>query len=336
MSLKTPVSFFWEVSYACNLACRHCYTNSDMFKVIPTNWHDVKDFLDQMKSMGIFTYAIGGGEPMVLPFIYDMIEYSTSIGLGVSITSNGTLIGPKEAKKLKKAGLDVIQISIDGTNQTHDNIRGGGTFEKAIRAVNFLNEEGIAVRFGTTINKENYNEIPDIIQIAKDNFVQVVAFFRYMPTSKRGDGLELDKHDMLRVARSLVECDKNSIKVRNEHGEKFYLNFTPLSFFTFLIREKDLHNTICTAGRGKFNLQSNGSVTPCSHLPMVMGNIFEEDPYTVWRKFEKITDDINTIPKNCLSCRYANLCRGGCKGISYIKHGDFSHKDDACFLDLLN
>lgn len=336
MFLKTPVSFFWEVSYACNLACRHCYTNSDMYKIIPTNWHEVKTFLDKMKIMGIFTYAIGGGEPMVLPFIYDMIEYSKSIGLGVSMTSNGTLIKKKEAEKLKKSGLEVVQISIDGVGKTHDNIRGNGTFEQAINSVKYLIDAGISVRFGSTINKENYNEIPQIIQLAKDNFVEVVAFFRYMPSSKRGDGLDLDKYDMLKIARQLVESDKDSIKIKNEKGEKFYLNFSPAGFFTFLLRAQDINKTICTAGGGKFNLQSDGVVTPCSHLPMAVGNIFNEEPQCVWEKFESVTNNIRVIPQECLSCKYANQCRGGCKGISYIKYGDFIHKDDACFINLLN
>lgn len=335
MNLKTPVSFFWEVSYACNLQCRHCYTNSDMHKVIPTDFEEVKSFLNKMKDMGIFTYAIGGGEPMVLPFIYDMIEYSNSIGLGVSMTSNGTLIGEQEAKKLKQAGLEVIQISIDGLRKTHDNIRGAGTFDKAINSVKFLVDAGIAVRFGTTLNKENYNEIPQIVQLAKDNNVEVVAFFRYMPTSKRGDGLELDKNDLYKIATQLVEIDKNSIKVKNSEGKKFYLIFTPTSFFTFLLREKDLKNTVCTAGRGKFNLQSNGTVTPCAHLPMPVGNVFNEEPQKVWDKFETITNDVRSIPDECTNCQYAQQCRGGCKGISYIKYGDFIHKDDACFLDIL-
>lgn len=336
MFLKAPVSFFWEVSYACNLACRHCYTNSDMFKIIPTNWHDVKEFLDRMKAMGIFTYAIGGGEPMVLPFIYDMIEYSKSIGLGVTMSSNGTLIKKNEAEKLRKVGLEVVQISIDGIEKTHDNIRGSGTFGKAIDSVKYLIDAGISVRFGTTLNKENYHEIPQIIQLAKNNSVEVVGFFRYMPSSKRGDGLDLDKYDMLKIATQLIESDNDSIKVKNEKGEKFYLTFTPTSFFTFLLREKDINNAICTAGRGKFNLQSDGSVTPCSHLPMSVGNIFNEEPQSVWEKFETVTNEIQVIPQECLSCKYANHCKGGCKGISYIKHGDFSHKDDACFIDLIN
>ena len=336
MYLKIPVSFFWEVSYACNLQCRHCYTNSDMYKIIPTNWNDVKDFLDKMKNMGIFTYAIGGGEPMVLPFIYDMIKYSNSIGLGVSMTSNGTLIGKYEAEKLKQAGLAVAQISIDGIGKTHDNIRGDGTFKKAVNSVKYLIDVGIAVRFGTTLNKENYSEISQIIQLAKDSGVEVVAFFRYMPTSKRGDGLELEKNDLMEIATKLIEIDKESIKVKNSEGKKFYLIFTPASFFTFLLRERDLSNTDCTAGRGKFNLQSDGTVTPCSHLPMPIGNIFNEAPESVWERFESITNDIQSIPEECINCKYASQCRGGCKGFSYIKHGDFIHKDDACFLDLLN
>ena len=105
-----------------------------------------------------------GGEALTNPNIYDYIKYAISLGVSVSLATNGTLINKSIAKKLKDTGLRKCVISIDGTEKANDKIRGEGTFQKAMNAIKCLKENNISVRINSVVMKNN---IEDIIELSK-------------------------------------------------------------------------------------------------------------------------------------------------------------------------
>lgn len=145
-TLKKPISVFWEPTEFCNLQCRHCYTNSGPDKKLTVDYTAAKKLVDELHDEGIYAIGIGGGEPLLLPFLCDLIEYINHKGMNVSISTNAVLLSPDYICRLKAVGTKIIQISVDGLKLTHELIRGKGTFEGIFEKINMLQDAGIGVR----------------------------------------------------------------------------------------------------------------------------------------------------------------------------------------------
>ena len=123
LNLKKPISVFWEPTEYCNLQCKHCYTNSGPNKSLEIKFSKAQKIVDQLYEEGIYSIGLGGGEPLTLPFLCDLIKYINSKGMQISISTNGLLLSDIYLRKLKEAGLKILQVSIDGLKETHENIR---------------------------------------------------------------------------------------------------------------------------------------------------------------------------------------------------------------------
>lgn len=333
-SLRKPVSVFWEPTEFCNLQCKHCYTNSGPQKKTLLGFREAKKIVDDLYEEGIYAIGMGGGEPLLLPYLLDLIKYINTKNMNISISTNATLLTDEYIAKLKEAGLKILQISVDGLEETHETIRGKGTFKGLFDKIRKVQAVGIGVRIGFTVNTLNYKEIDDFIDFAKANNVHVINFFRYMPYHENGEYLALSAEQLYETTKTLIRRRKENCYGDGE--DKFYITFEPLSFFSFLLDENDINETVCTAGRSKFVISCDGSVSMCNYISRKIGNI-SDGLNSIW---DKVTEEYRKIhfdiPKDCKMCRFAEKCRGGCKGFSYIYSENFLTKDKGCYYHLLD
>ena len=92
----------------------------------------MKAIVDDLRRLGVFYVNIGGGEPMLRPDFFEIVEYCVSQGVGVKFSTNGGLMTADKARRL--AGMDYVdvQISLDGVDDgTNDAVRGEGSHAKA-------------------------------------------------------------------------------------------------------------------------------------------------------------------------------------------------------------
>ncbi len=134
----------------CNLRCTHCFISCS-----PANHshemmslEDVRRYLDEARTLGVKEYYFTGGEPFMNKDIFAMIELALKQG-PVSILTNGLLITSKTAARLKSLSdasdysLE-LRVSLDGYDaETHDAVRGLGTFEKTLKGVLNLAAAGL-------------------------------------------------------------------------------------------------------------------------------------------------------------------------------------------------
>src|SRR5512144_2392730 len=134
MSLSAPFLVVWDFTHKCNLACKHCYSNSGAGKEEELSTEQALRVVDQLADAGVTAVAFSGGEPLTRKDFFEVARYASERGLYVSLASNGTLLTKENVAKIKEAKVNYIDVSIDGaTAKTHDDFRGvPGTFEKAI------------------------------------------------------------------------------------------------------------------------------------------------------------------------------------------------------------
>jgi sulfatase maturation enzyme AslB (radical SAM superfamily) len=121
----------YHITLKCNLSCQHCYASSS------PNVEDARELstLESSRFIRNFANSSGlfidftGGEALLREDIYDQLSLARSLGLRVSLLSNGKLITPKTTERLKSS-VHEVTISIDGSKDTHDKIRGEGAYDK--------------------------------------------------------------------------------------------------------------------------------------------------------------------------------------------------------------
>ena len=275
---------YLELTRACNLNCIHCLNNSGrkMSKQL-----DFEDF----SNCGIQEIRFTGGEPLVYNKIYDLLAFATNKGIYTSIGTNGTLITEKIAKKLKESGLKKAIISIDGTKEAHDRIRGNGNFERTMQGIHNLESVGIEIRINSVIMKSNMD---DIILLAKimHNEKRNIMLRRFIE-SGRGENLSnnvLTKKDYIYV-NSQLEKELLSDNYINGH----YLRKNTERVSKRIVLPFDINNG-CKAGMRSIIITPDGNIHLCGFLAAQnfppIGNVQNVD------NWDKFWNDI--INKDCL------------------------------------
>ena len=173
-NFSAPDVIFFELSRKCNLYCAHCLNNSG--EVLPAEIPHKRRvaLLDDFCKAGVQDIRFTGGEPLLVPQIFDYISKIREDGLRASIGTNGTLVDAMVVKKLSKADLNVAIVSVDGLENKHDSIRGVGTFRKTLKGIELLIEAHIPVRVNLVAMKSNLAEIPNVVKYFFDRNVPIM------------------------------------------------------------------------------------------------------------------------------------------------------------------
>ncbi|MFW9882000.1 MAG: radical SAM protein, partial [Candidatus Thorarchaeota archaeon] len=176
-----PPVVFWSVTQRCNLNCTHCYVDQDLNEM---SYDEACGIIDQLSEAKNFILIFFGGEALLRNDIFDLMRYASNKNVNVALASNGTLIDEEKAKKLKEIGVGYVQVSIDGLKDVHEQIRGIGTFEKAISAIKNCLNEGLYTCIGTTITNQNVHQIYGLVDLAKYLKVQKLEIVDFVPSGK--------------------------------------------------------------------------------------------------------------------------------------------------------
>jgi MoaA/NifB/PqqE/SkfB family radical SAM enzyme len=151
--------------------------------------------VDEAVALGFDHVFFTGGEPFLLPDIYDMLAYS-SARVKTTVLTNAMLLRGARLEKLRAISNDhlIVQVSLDGGRpEDHDAYRGPGTWAKTVEGIRCLQEAGFRVRLGTTETPVNSPHLDALCEFHRslgipdeDHFVR--------PLAKRGfskEGLDL-------------------------------------------------------------------------------------------------------------------------------------------------
>ncbi|MEM4280472.1 MAG: radical SAM protein [Archaeoglobaceae archaeon] len=339
-----PFQVVWDVTYACNLRCRHCYATAGKALNDELTTEEAMDTIEALDRLGVSIIAFSGGEPLVRKDIFELTKFASEKGIYIAIATNGTLITEEMAKKLKKNGVNYLQISLDGTRETHDSFRGiKGVFDKTIEGIKNAVKHGFFVNVSMTVTKFNYNEVSEVIKICEELGVNWFMHYNFIPT---GRGREIVSADITpeereKLLRMLYEKNFNSNISLLSTAPQFARvalqcagGIIPTHFYNVNAgnRFKELAEFIggCGAGRFYFAIKANGDITPCVFFPLVVGNVRVDDLEDLWKNNE-VFEDLRNKDKleGCGNCDYRYVC-GGCRARAYNYFGNYLKPDPGC------
>ena len=335
----------WHITNKCNLRCKHCYqedytTDNELsyeeFKVVSD-----KVFATLHKWNKLGDFSITGGEPFLHPQIFEILNIVNSSGdvSRLDILTNGTLITQDIIDRLKQFDkLRYIQISIDGScSQIHDNIRGKGSFDKAMDGIRLLIRNGVEVRVMFTLQRINMLDVPNIIDLCINEYISGITIERIIPTGNKDRFTSKEIHAIFKYIsnRSDVEYEKGT--------ELKILKYRPLWINIDPCRAKIGMNTpihkdlggLCSAGLDGICILPNADVLACRRLPISIGNLQAGTLEKIWFQSKLLWDirDKTHLKGKCRSCEYSSRC-GGCRSMAYAYTNDYLEEDPHCWKEL--
>ena len=276
--LNSPICLTWELTYACNLACVHCLSSSGRRDPRELSTAEAKSVIDELQRMQVFYVNIGGGEPTVRPDFWELLDYAIGHQVGVKFSTNGIKLDKKRAAQLAATDYVDIQISLDGaTSEVNDFVRGPGSYDTAMRALENLAEAGFGQpKISVVMTRQNVDQLDEFKAIA-DKFGAQLRITRLRPSGRGADVWD-ELHPTAAQQRTLYDW----LVARGEGV------LTGDSFFHLSAYGQALPGlNLCGAGRVVCLIDPVGDVYACPfaiHENFLAGNVRSPGGFEgVWR-----------------------------------------------------
>ena len=337
-----PAHPVWEMTTACNLRCIHCHASGGKPAADELTTAEAKRLLDQLAEVSEFRMmAYTGGEPLVRGDLFELMAYSQALGFTNTMATNATLIDDAVARRLRRYGLVIAAVSLDGFDaQTHDYVRGQpGAFDKALRGMQALRRAGILLHINITAMEYNLDQMEALMALVDELGTGILLMYQLVPVG-RGQEVEeaaLDLNANERLIRFMAQAQRDTRAIMEPVAGPQYWPFLlqrahirrgPL----LRLAEKVFHG--CSAGRGFVYVKPNGDVWPCPFIEVSCGNVRQTPFTTIWKTapvFEDLRERESRLKGRCGECAYRKLC-GGCRGRSWAITGDYLAEDPSCFI----
>lgn len=152
-----------EITDRCNLRCRHCYLGDAGKRDMDAGlFHDAACAFAEMGGLRLI---VTGGEPLLHPDFERFNAEVAGLPCRAVLATNGTLLEPGLAGKLN---FREVQISLDGTHASHDDLRGDGSFEKALEGCEAVREAGLDLSIATVIHSRNLRDLQELEAVVRE------------------------------------------------------------------------------------------------------------------------------------------------------------------------
>jgi len=324
--LDAPICLTWELTYACNLQCVHCLSSSGTRDPRELTTEQAKAVLDELRDLQVFYINIGGGEPMVRRDFFELLEHAEHCNIGVKFSTNGAFITPENARRLTAMNYLDIQISLDGADRaTNDRVRGEGSYDIAIRAMDNLRDASFGrFKISVVMTRENVSQL-DAFKALADSYGAQLRITRLRPAGRGADTWN-ELHPTAAQQRVIYDWLMH-------HGEDV---LTGDSFFHLNAFGDALPGlNLCGAGRVVCLIDPLGDVYACPfviHDEFKAGSVLEDGGFTrVWKSSDLFTSLREPeSPGACASCGSYDACQGGCMAAKFFTGLPLDGPDPEC------
>jgi len=347
-----PLFAVWNFTNRCNLACMHCYQDSEHAALADELTLDEKlDLVDQMGAAHMPMLALSGGEPTVSPHLLPVLRAASGRRMHLTLATNGTTLTGDFTGQLAEAGLRYVEISLDSVDPArHDQFRGRqGYWRKAVEGAKVVvATKGLRLGIAMCVHQGNIHEVRDMISFAEDLGASCFAHFNFIPV---GRGLRMASQDITPAQREQLLAILNE---KMQAGGMGVISTAPQLGRVCLAgaaldggRVSCSHAGAgsgakarvvakylggCGAGRTYVCIEPNGNVTPCVYLPhRVMGSVRGKPFIDVYRDsiFWRILNDRDNRLHHCGVCAFRKYC-GGCRARADAYFGQLHAGDPGC------
>ena len=309
-----PLTVHFDLTYKCNLKCVHCYVIEERGKK-ELSAEVIKSIIDQLAEANTLYLTFSGGEIFTRKDFFDIASYAREKDFVLRLLTNGTLITPKIADKIKDLNPISVRMSLYALDpDVHDAItRSKGSQRKTVKALMLLKERGIKVAINSVVMKENVGE-----------FKRLKAFAQ-----------EIDSGFVFDLG--IIPCDDGSKKplthrLTEDDLIDFFSSNSKISKWKPIEIPDD--SPLCGAGLNTIYISPYGEVYPCVSIREKCGDLNRQSLSEIWQApiLKKLRATKFSDLKECSTCPLRSYCKH-CPGLALLEDGDlFGPSQASCTL----
>jgi radical SAM protein with 4Fe4S-binding SPASM domain len=326
-----PIYAVWEITLACDLACRHCGSRAGRDRPDELSTEECLDLVDQMADLGVREVSLIGGEAYLRDDWVQIVRRIRERGMTALMTTGGRGLTPERCRAAADAGLQSVSVSVDGLEETHDRLRAvKGSHRSAFEAFRNLREAGIRVSANTQINRLSMPEMPAILESIIEAGIHSWQIQLTVAMGRAADEPEilLQPYDLLELFPLLAQlkqrCDEARVRLWPGNNVGYFGPYESVLRGTM----PRGHMASCGAGRATLGIEADGAIKGCPSLPTEAwtgGNIRDASLKDIWERATPLryTRDrtVEDLWGYCRTCYYADECRAGCTWTSFVLFG---------------
>lgn len=304
-------NIYLYITWKCQLACRCCYLGEERLKRATTMPLDqIFTSLRIWRELGGKKLCFIGGEPTLHPQFEEAAQYAHNLGYEkVTIDTNGLRSALDKLNNFNCSNFTCIQISLDGASpETHDKIRGEGTFKIVMNTIKELCKKGFDVRIICTVNKVNMEECLNILPLADEFGVTLVKYhiFSGIGKGKKETKWVLNPYEWIEFIRTLSE-QKGKYRAKIQYQPAYTLKRKEYRYLA------EGYEGCIGRKLERASIFPDGRVYVCSYLFDTDLNFATEvnREIRINRKFSEL-DLFIERDDECNNCEFSKTCSGGC------------------------
>lgn len=326
-----PIYAVWEITLRCDLACRHCGSRAGRSRPDELTTEECLDLVRQMAELGTKEVTLIGGEAYLRDDWTTIARSVRDHGMECTMTTGGRGLTRERVREAKSAGIQSMSVSVDGLEDTHDQLRGvKGSWRAAMDAMANLKSEGVHFSANSQFGRRSIREMPELFERLCQNGIHSWQVQLTVPMGRAADEPELliEPYQLLEVmpllARLKTIADRYRVRIWPGNNIGYFGPYESLLRGT-LPRG---HMASCGAGRSTLGIEADGSIKGCPSLPTAEytgGNIRDASLKDIWERSKalRFTRDrtVEDLWGYCRTCYYNDVCRAGCNWTTHVFFG---------------
>lgn len=330
MSTPPPIAMLAELTHRCPLACPYCSNPLELLgkdrELDTATWVDV---FGQAADLGVLQLHLSGGEPASRPDLVDLTRAARQAGLYTNLITSGIGLTPRRLDALEQAGLDHIQLSLQGTNAALADRIGGykGGFDRKIQVMQEIKRRGIPLTLNAVMHRHNLDDLEETIDLAVDLGARrlEVACVQFHGWASRNRAALLPTRAQTEAAKRIVAAAEQRLR------GVLAFDFVPPDYYSD-------YPKACMGGWGSagLNVTPDGTVLPChaaETIPHLEFQSVRDTPLRdIWYRGVAFNAYRGTdwLPDPCRSCDRKEVDFGGCRCQAMALAGDAGATDPVC------
>lgn len=348
---RSPMVVFYEVTRACDLACKHCRACAQPLRdPNELGSEEARGLIAQLTEFPkppllVFT----GGDPLKRPDVFDLVCHSVKLGLETAMTPSATPLVTREAiQQLREAGLSRLAVSLDGADAaTHDEFRGvSGSFQRTFEVMADARQAGLPLQVNTTITRRNIDQVDALADLLAVQEIVLWSVFFLVPVGRGVDELRISPAEYEAVFERLwnhAQRQPYGIKTTEApHYRRFVLqrrgnpqqcrgSCSPATSKLDANTSPQRAPLGINDGKGVMFIDHTGQVFPTGFLPIACGRFPLDSVVDVYQHstlFRRLRDP-DSFEGKCGLCEFRHAC-GGSRARAYALSGNPLASDPDC------
>ncbi len=311
-----------------------------------------KALIRNLADFGVPVILFSGGEPLLRKDLFELVSFAREQGVRVALSTNGTLISDKVAKRISDLGFAEVGISLDGIGADNDIFRGKkGAYQSALSGIRSCIAQGLRVSLRLTMTRFNYQQIPAIFRLIEDEGIDRVCFY-HLAYSGRGGSLQEEDitHSQTRSVVDLI-CEHTVDLYRRGYPKEVLTvaNHADGVYLYLKLRERDPQRAdkvlelLRTNGGNNSGIKigavdDRGDVHPDQFWwHYSLGNVHQRKFSDIWTDtseplLQGLRNRQDLLKGRCGRCQYLDICNGNLRVRAEAVFGDIWAEDPACYL----